>query len=173
MIDSKIRNAVEEYLLEMIEGKREKRHFSEIAKAFNEKFNTSVLNKNNVYLWNKQLLEKKGGSALPKEAREVEQVQVTEGERCAQVFSLFEMGKDPVAVTIELKLLPKQVMNDYNQYKEMKELGEKVEHFTVICSKCGQLVERKSTDRRWDELVKPALKNTFGSFYHEGCRERP
>ena len=168
MIDPAIRRAVEEYLLEMIEGKREKKHFGEIAKEFNEKFNTNVLNKNNVYSWYKKLLEKRGGRTLPKEAREVD-VQVTEGERYAQVFELFKKSKSPVEVVMECKLSPGFVIEAYKKYREMEELGEKVECFTVPCSRCGQLLERKSTDEDWDTSVKPALKTAFGDRYHEGC----
>lgn len=35
----------------MIEGKREKKSFSQIAKEFNLEYNTNVLNKHNVFSW--------------------------------------------------------------------------------------------------------------------------
>jgi len=124
------------------------------------------------------------------------QTSVNDAEISAKAFQLFEMGKDPVQTTIELKQPPELILKLYDLWIQMKEQSKaqdeklnesyqkeydagyrdgynkalKRRRFLIECSKCGQPMYVEITDEAFKRLVKPWFYETF-NICHEDCGE--
>lgn len=93
----------------------------------------------------------------------------SDGEISALAFSLFEMGRNPVEVVIELKQPPENIIKLYESWRKIKQDLRTYTYFTVKCAICKKTLFLSSNNVEWKEKIKPTLLKAFENWAHAEC----